>query len=201
MLEAINISYGHPGSAAALFSGFELAVESGERLALAAPSGRGKTTLCRLLSGYLKPQQGQLLLGGQPLPKRGICPVQLIDQHPELAFDPRLRMRSSLLEAGVIDVQLLQSLGIRDQWLQRFPHELSGGELQRFCVARALMTNPRFLIADEITTMLDAITQARIWQLLLDELEHRNMGLVFVSHSPSLTRRIATRVLHLGQTY
>ena len=93
--------------------------------------------------------------------------------------------------------QLLDDLGIRDEWLQRYPHELSGGELQRFCIARALATRPRYLICDEVSTMLDAVTQAHIWHVLLDYAAHENAGMLLVSHTPALTARIATREVAL----
>ena len=107
------------------------------------------------------------------------------------AVDPKLEAVS------LANDPLLVALGIQHRWLTRFPHELSGGELQRFCIARALATNPRYLVADEISTMLDALTQAQLWKFLLGEVEARNMGLVFVSHSPALTARIATRIIDL----
>ena len=169
-----------------------------ERVALSAPSGFGKTTLCRLLAGYERPQAGEILVDGAPLPKRGTCPVQLILQHPEAAVDPRMRMERTLAEAGEVPQGLLDDLGIQKRWLTRFPHELSGGELQRFCIARALMANPRYLVADEISTMLDAVTQAQIWRFLVTETKKRDVGLVFVSHSPALAERIATRTIDLG---
>lgn len=197
MLEARDITFGYPG-AKPLYSGFSLQVEPGERVALQAPSGFGKTTLCRVLAGFERPQTGQVLVDGQPLPRRGVCPVQLIQQHPEQAVDPRLRMRKTLAEAGEVPQQLLDDLGIRDEWLQRYPHELSGGELQRFCIARALAANPRYLVADEVSTMLDAVTQAQIWRFLVEETQARGIGLVFVSHSHALTERIATRVVDLA---
>ena len=92
----------------------------------------------------------------------------------------------------------LERLGIRDAWLSRFPHELSGGELQRFCIARALASRPRYLVADEISTMLDAVAQARVWHVLLEEARAHPMGILLVSHSPSLTVRVATRAVRLG---
>ena len=76
-------------------------------------------------------------------------------------------------------------------------HELSGGEMQRFCIARALGAHPSYLIADEVSTMLDAVTQAQIWRALVAEAEARAMGLIFVSHSPALAFRLATRVVEL----
>ena len=172
-------------------------MESGERVALSAPSGTGKTTLARVLAGYLAPDAGEVLVDGEPLPKCGACPVQMIWQHPEAAVDPRMRLGRTLSEAGDADPSLVSGLGIRSEWMDRYPHELSGGELQRFCIARALTADPRFLIADEMSTMLDALTQAQIWRFLVSEVDRRGIGLVFVSHSPALTERIATRIVEL----
>ena len=212
MLEARGIAFAYPGKAP-IYQGLNLSIEPGERVALQAPSGFGKTTLCRMLAGYLQPTAGQVLLDGNPLPKRGVCPVQLVWQHPEKAVDPRMRMAAMLAEAGVghkrlrslsddalsqTHRELLGRLGIRNTWLTRFPHELSGGELQRFCIARALATRPRYLIADEISTMLDAFTQAQIWHVLLEKSAAQNMGVILVSHSPNLTERVATRTVRLG---
>ena len=197
MLEARGITYACPGAARALYQGFDLAVAPDERVALCAPSGFGKTTLCRLLAGYERPQAGEVLVDGEPLPRRGACPVQMIWQHPEAAVDPRMRMGATLAEAGEVPGRLLDDLGIQKRWLSRYPHELSGGELQRFCIARALAANPRYLVADEVSTMLDAVTQAQIWRFLVAETQARGIGLVFVSHSHALTERIATRVVDL----
>ena len=197
MLEARGIPYAYPGARTPLYRDFALAVGPDERVALSAPSGFGKTTLCRMLAGYDRPQKGEILVDGAPLPKRGTCPVQLILQHPETAVDPRMRMSQTLAEAGEVPQRLLDDLGIQKRWLARFPHELSGGELQRFCIARALAANPRYLVADEVSTMLDAVTQAQIWRFLVAETQARGIGFVFVSHSHALTERIATRVVDL----
>lgn len=198
MLEVRNVSFSYPGAAQEIYSNLSLAIKPGQRIGLRAPSGFGKTTLCRLLAGYEQPTSGEVLCDGSPLPKRGVLPVQMIGQHPELALDPRMRMRDSLAEAGTVDQETLDALGIQKAWLNRFPHELSGGELQRFCIARALSAAPHYLVADEISTMLDALTQAQIWTYLLQVSEAAGMGLVFVSHSPALTKRIATETLDLA---
>jgi len=81
--------------------------------------------------------------------------------------------------------------------LNRWPHELSGGELQRICVARALNPETRFLIADEMTTMLDAILQAKIWQAVLAIASMRNLGVLVVSHDEHLLKRLCTRILRI----
>lgn len=198
MLEAKNLTfaYGHDDP---IYTGVSMRVEQDERVALQAPSGFGKTTLCQMLAGYLQPASGLVLLDGKPLPKKGPCPVQMIWQHPERVLDPRMRMRDSLAEAGETSDRILEGLGIKDRWMSRYPHELSGGEMQRFCIARALTVRPRYLIADEISTMLDAMTQAILWDFLLRETQEQGIGMVLVSHSPALTARVATRTVDLTQ--
>jgi peptide/nickel transport system ATP-binding protein len=196
MLEARDIQFAYPGQAP-LVDGFNLKVLPHERLALDAPSGVGKSTLCKLLAGYLKAHKGSVCIDGAPVPDKGVCPIQLIWQHPEQALNTHVRMKKALEEAGATDENVCERLGIRTLWLSRYPHELSGGELQRFCIARALAAQPRYLIADEISTMLDAVTQAHIWQVLQEECTTQGIGLIFVSHSPALTARIATRRITL----
>ena len=196
MLEARSITFAYQGGDS-VFRDLSLEVSPGERVALDAPSGTGKTTLCKVLGGYLRPQHGEVIVDGKPLPKRGVCPVQLVSQHPELAFDPRLRLGDSLAEAGKVSMDLLEALDADPAWLDRRPAELSGGELQRLCVARTLSARPRFLVADEISTMLDAVTQARVWHVILDWCARERAGLVFVTHSNALRTRIATRVVEL----
>jgi len=197
-LEAKNVSFRYDKKGPWILENRSLAVERGERVALFAPSGYGKTTLALLLAGYLRPNSGQILLDGAPLPNKGLCPVQLIYQHPEKAINPRWRLKRVLEESGRLDEGVLDAFGIQRAWLERFPRELSGGELQRFCVARALMSGADYLICDEISTMLDVITQAQIWNVVLTEAERRNIGLVAVTHNHHLARRIATRVVDLS---
>lgn len=275
-LEARDISFSYvPGRP--ILHDVNLVVDPGERVALTAPSGRGKTTLCRVLSGYLRPDAGTVLVDGIELSRaraarsdvpvvrtrsaraardgvpaaraqgacdgvpaasgsrgprlRGPRPVQLIWQHPEQAFDPLLRLGRSLAEGvpqraaaraggssgagslgaarsaaahsaaerldAVRDTGLLERFGIREAWLDRFPHELSGGELMRFCIVRALIAEPRYLVCDEMTAMLDAVTQAELWREVVAIASERSMGIVLVSHSPALVDRVATRLFRL----
>ena len=196
-LEAKNLSFRYARNLPWVLENRSLRVEEGERLGLFAPSGYGKTTLAMVLSGYLQPTRGEVLLDGSPLPKTGVCPVQLIYQHPEKAINPRWRLRKVLEESGQLDEAVLGAFGIEPAWLDRFPRELSGGELQRFCVARALMSGCRYLICDEISTMLDVITQAQIWNVVLSQAEKRNMAVIAVTHNRHLADRICTRGLDL----
>lgn len=199
-LEARNLSFRYDRHEPYVLKNCSLSVESGERLVLFAPSGYGKTTLARLLSGYLTPESGAVLLDGKPLPKKGFCPVQLISQHPEEAINPRWRLKRVLEESGALNDKTLHTFGIEEAWLERFPRELSSGELQRFCVARALMSGAEFLICDEISTMLDVITQAQIWNAVLAQVDKRGMGLIAVTHNMHLAERIATRIYDLAES-
>ena len=177
---------------------FELTISPGERVGLKGSSGRGKTTLCRLLAGYERPKKGEILLDGRPVGEyRGACPVQMVWQHPETVVDPLLRLRETLAEAGAIEEQMMEKLHIEKEWLERYPTELSGGELQRFCLARALRPETKILLCDEITAMLDLVTQAQIWEFLLEEAERRKMGMLVVSHSEALLEKVCTRIITL----
>lgn len=216
-LQAKGICFGYSGKQ--VLRDFNLTIEPGERVALRAPSGTGKTTLCCILAGYLQPASGTVLADGAPLPRSGASPVQLVAQHPERMMDPAIPIRRSLAEAttepedaqalasweekgdgiegGSMVPRLLESLGVQREWLERFPVELSGGELQRCCIARALMARPRYLICDEISTMLDAATQAYLWRFLIEHARANAIGMVVVTHSDALLDRIATRIVKL----
>lgn len=193
ILEGKNLTFSYDEKDGKILKNVNIQIESGERVAILGPSGFGKTTLCKILGGYLKPDSGEVLLDGEPLPSKGYCPVQMIWQHPEKAVNPRLRMRHVLLEGQQIEERIIRELGIEEDWLNRYPQELSGGELQRFCIARSLGKETKFLIADEISTMLDLITQSQIWNFLLNEVTRRKIGLIMVSHSEPLLDKIATR--------
>jgi peptide/nickel transport system ATP-binding protein len=197
-LEAKDLGFRY-GNGPWLFRGAHFTLKPGEIVGLTGSSGMGKTSFCRILSGYEQPVEGDVMIAGNPLPTKGIHPVQMVFQHPEHAVNPRWKMSKTLRESWTPDQEFLELFGIQREWLKRYPNELSGGELQRFCVARALGPNTRFLIADEMTTMLDAITQAQIWQAVLEIAKKREMGIIVVSHEPNLINRLCHKVLDLSQ--
>jgi peptide/nickel transport system ATP-binding protein len=172
-----------------------ITVDVGERVGLIGPSGCGKSTLAKILGGYITGYTGEVLFEGQPLPREGYCPVQLIYQHPEQAVNPRWKMGRTLTEAWTPDDAFLAAMGIEKEWFDRYPAELSGGEIQRFCVARALGPRTRIILADEMSTMLDVITQAQIWQAMLGIVGERGLGLLVITHNPRLAERICSRIL------
>jgi peptide/nickel transport system ATP-binding protein len=194
LLEAKKIRFGYEQKTPVL-DGVSIGVEAGECVALVGPSGCGKSTLSLILAGYLKPQSGEVRFDGKLLPSRGYCPIQLVYQHPEQALNPRWKLRDSLAEAWMPDADFIEEMGIAPQWLDRYPAELSGGEIQRLCIARALAPKTRFIIADEMSTMLDMVTQAQIWRLMLNQIEQRGLGLLAVTHSLDLAERVSTRIV------
>ena len=197
-LEGKNLFFRYDRKKPWILEDVSIKIEKGQRLAVSAPSGFGKTTLALLLAGYLEPVKGEILLDGRPLPRKGFCPVQLIYQHPEKAINPRWRLRRILEESGQRKEEVLDAFGIERNWLDRFPRELSGGELQRFCVARALLCGADYLICDEVSTMLDAITQAQLWKVILEEAKRREMGILAITHNQHLARRIAEKTIDLS---
>lgn len=198
-LEARELSFRYDNGNRQILNKMSMTLESTDRLGLIAPSGFGKTTFCKILAGYEEPDSGEVLLDGKPLSAwKGYCPVQMIWQHPELSVNPRWKMGEVLKEGDQVEKRIIDGLGIEPDWLNRYPSELSGGELQRFCIARALGQRTRFLLADEISTMLDLITQSQLWNFLLEEVKNREIGLLAVSHSEVLLERICTKIVRLN---
>lgn len=198
-LKAENISFRYHKKGPWVLRNVNFSVEASERVALVGPSGYGKSTLSKILAGYTIPEEGSILLDGEPLPTKGYCPVQMIWQHPEQAVNPRWKMEQVLKECWEPDKELLTGMGIEPEWLRRWPSELSGGELQRFCIARVLGPDTRFLICDEISTMLDVITQAQIWRLLVKHAEEKGIGMVVVTHNMDLAKQVCTRIVSLPE--
>ena len=181
-LEAKNISFKYPSAKNYLLKDVNIELDNKKIIGLIGDSGSGKSTLCKILSGYVTKYEGDVIFDGNPLPKKGFKPVQLIYQHPEKVMNPKWKMKQVLEESWDVPDDILSEFGIQKSWLTRFPQELSGGELQRFSVVRSLNPETKFLIADEMTTMLDAITQVQILDSVLKIVKKRNMGFLLVSH-------------------
>ncbi|MCC7553058.1 MAG: ATP-binding cassette domain-containing protein [Methanobacteriaceae archaeon] len=199
ILKGENISFKYPSSDNYLIKDLNISLKSSEIKGLVGDSGSGKSTLCKILAGFKK-SEGEVIIDGVKKTKKNIFnPVQLIFQHPELTMNPKWKMKDVLKESWDVDHDLIKEFGIQESWLNRWPNELSGGELQRFAVLRALSPKTKFLICDEITTMLDAVTQVQIWELVTKIAKERNIGLLVVSHDKDLVKRICDDVIYLEE--
>ncbi|MGX8693627.1 MAG: ABC transporter ATP-binding protein [Methanobrevibacter sp.] len=192
-----NISFKYPSAKKYILKDIDIYVDNKKITGLVGDSGSGKSTLCKILSGYIQRYEGRVTLNGVELPKKEFCPVQLIYQHPEKVMNPKWKMADVLGESWEVPDNLLEEFGIQKSWMTRFPQELSGGELQRFSVLRAINPKTKFLIADEMTTMLDAITQVQIIESVLKIVKERNMGFILVSHDMDLVNTICDDVIYL----
>ena len=192
-----NISFKYSSSSRQILKDVDITIDNKKILGLFGDSGSGKSSLCKILAGHIKRYEGEVKLDGNEIPNKGYDPVQLIYQHPEKVMNPKWKMHEVLEESWDVPDDLLEDFGIQKSWLNRWPAELSGGELQRFSVLRSLNPKTKFLIADEMTTMLDAITQVQIFESVLKIVKERNMGLLVVSHDKDLMDIICDEVIHL----
>ncbi len=184
------------------------ALNEGEILGVVGESGSGKSTLLRQISGLETPDSGELLLDGKPLPakrtKEDYRSIQMIFQDAVGSFHPRRKISDSIRET----VKNLVGTGVEPDWqtlctmvqlslelAERYPRDLSGGQCQRFAIARAMAVQPRILLCDEITSALDVSSQAQILRLLDQLHRSKNMSLIFVSHDLAVVRSICDRVM------
>lgn len=199
MLEVKNITFSYSNSEV-LLKDVSLSVDKGEIVGLVAPSGYGKSTLGQIIGGYIRQRSGEIIIDGKNLKEiKGFCPVQMIHQHPEKSINPNWKIRKILNEAFEVSDEIQKDFGIENFWLNKFPCELSGGELQRICIARILNDSTKYIVADEITTMLDSINQVQIITALKKYVEKSDLGILFISHNYELLSRIANRVVYLDK--
>lgn len=196
-------------------------IAPGETLGLVGESGCGKSTLARVMLGLIPPSSGKIFFKGQEvvsdrqqIKKEMRSKIQIIFQHPECALNPRMNIYKSLIEPMVIQNQvldrdglkremndLLEQVGLCKEHLNRYPHELSGGQIQRVVLARILSLKPNFIVADEPTSMLDVSVQAQVLQILKKIQMKYKMGLLFISHDLELVNWMSDRiaVMYKGQ--
>ena len=145
-----------------------------ETIHIDGKNGAGKTTLCKIICGYINNFQGDLKVEN--------ANVQYISQNPFSAIDPKLKIKETFIECGHINNEILSNLNIDQGLLNRYPFELSGGQLQKIAIARALLSNPNFLICDEITSMLDPLSTNEILTYICQFCENLKCGIIFTSH-------------------
>ena len=189
-------------------------LENGQTVGIVGESGAGKSTVGRLVLRLIEPDTGTVTFQGTPLAdvsQRSLRTMrqqmQMIFQDPFSSLDPRMVIRDAVGEPFTVHhglkgderdervVELLRRVGIREDQLDRFPREFSGGQLQRIAIARALTTDPSLIVCDEPVAALDVSIQAQVLNLLLDLQSERGLGYVFISHDLSLVRFLAHHVV------
>ena len=200
--------------------GVSLTVFKGETLSIVGESGCGKSTVGRCLLRLVEPTAGQVLFEGEDLLRMNAArlreirkDLQIIFQNPYASLNPRRTVRHILMEPlvvhGIGDAaerkerveRMMVKVGLSASQLDRYPHEFSGGQRQRICIARALMLNPKLIVADEPVSALDVSIQAQILNLLKDLQQEFGLSYVFISHDLSVVKHVSDRVavMYLGK--
>lgn len=196
-------------------SGFKLKdinfdIKEGEVVSLIGESGSGKTSISKIIVGLLK-AEGQILFKGMDIlenPKKINGKIQMIFQSPYSSLNPKYKIKDIILEGVIyqkvlekeenIDeylLNILNEVGLDKEVLNKYPHELSGGQRQRVGIARAVAVKPDLIIADEILTALDALTQIQILELFQKIKENKKISYLFISHDINVVKKISDRLL------
>ncbi|MFZ3152598.1 peptide ABC transporter ATP-binding protein [Pseudomonas sp.] len=217
---AISRGLFQPSAQVQALNGVSFELQAGKTLAVVGESGCGKSTLARALTLIEEPSSGSLQIAGQEVTgannaqrKQLRRDVQMVFQNPYASLNPRQKVGDQLGEPLLINTALsrlerrervqamMQQVGLRPEHYQRYPHMFSGGQRQRIALARAMMLQPKVLVADEPTSALDVSIQAQVLNLFMDLQEQFNTAYVFISHNLAVVRHVADDVLvmYLGR--
>jgi len=212
LVTASNLKFRYSSSGPWTINDVSLSIDSGASVGIVGESGSGKSTIIRLLSGLLTPQEGVVSANGKNLsqwskesPRELRRFGQLVFQSPRRSFDPRMRLGRALSEPiralekripNADELALWMSrVGLTPELLDRYPHQLSGGQLQRVSLARAMSIGPQLLYADEPTSSLDVSVQAQVLNLLMELRGDLGLTLVLVSHDLAVVGRMCERII------
>jgi len=219
LVKVVDITATYPGAASPVLSNVGVEIHRGETVAIVGESGSGKSTLARVITGLLPPQKGKIVFDGVELSSGysdrscdQLQKIQMIYQMADTAMNPRHRVRDILgrplqfylkLKGGKKEQRLHELMEMieldPDKFLDRFPAELSGGEKQRVCIARALAAKPDFIICDEVTSALDQLVAEGILRLLDRLQQELKLGYMFITHDIATVNAIADRVVVMLQ--
>ncbi|MFS4427224.1 peptide ABC transporter ATP-binding protein [Stutzerimonas stutzeri] len=209
-----------PHATVRALNGVSFELEAGQTLAVVGESGCGKSTLARALTLIEEPSSGSLRIAGKEVTGASKAErqqlrrdVQMVFQSPYASLNPRQKIGDQLAEPLLINTRasraerreqvqkMMQQVGLRPEHYQRYPHMFSGGQRQRIAIARAMMLNPKIVVADEPTSALDVSIQAQVLNLFMDLQEQFNTAYVFISHNLSVVQHVADQVLvmYLGR--
>ncbi|SDG61854.1 ABC transporter ATP-binding protein [Pelagibacterium luteolum] len=198
-----------PKGAIHAVDGVSFDLVAGETLAIVGESGSGKSTTARAILGLVDKQRGDIAA----TTGRSKRPIQMVFQDPFASLNPRLDVEALMAEPAIANGQkhdkalrermafLLDKVGLPEDALKRYPHQFSGGQRQRLCIARALMLNPDVVVLDEAVSALDVSVQAKVLDLLIDLQHEFRLAYLFISHDMAVVERIAHRVavMYAGQ--
>lgn len=189
-----------------------LAVQRNEFVGLAGPSGSGKTSIGKSLLNLIRTWEGDVFWNGRNIRQSSLRSLRAgfgwISQEPTLAFNPRRQIIRTLEETLAVNgrtgtghiAPLCEWMNLDPGLLDRYPFELSAGQIQRFALVRVFMLKPEFVVLDEPTSSLDPINQVQILERILDWRRQHGLSALFIAHSRRLLTRVTDRVVHLGET-
>jgi peptide/nickel transport system ATP-binding protein len=187
LLKITNLSFGYSKDKL-LYSNFNLTLKKGELVAIIGNSGSGKSTLLELIANNLKPLSGEITCGK----------IAWIFQDPYSSFHPSYKIINQILDVAVDSnySKYLAKLSLSEDNLNSLPHELSGGQLQRCSILRALLMKPELLLCDEPTSALDNVVQLETMKLLLSLLD--NLAIILITHDLDLAKWATKRIIKIG---
>ncbi len=207
VIDGLSKCYERTGHKTLAVRDVSLELHEGEILGIVGSSGSGKSTLLRLICGLEAPDEGRIYLDGRELfTRRSIADrrdIQMIFQDAVSSFHPRRTVERSIYDAFYSLMgrgaelrlsELCREVGLDSELARRYPRSLSGGQCQRFAIARAIAASPRVLLCDEITSALDVSSQAQLLALLSSLRSEKRMSMIFVSHDLALVSTLCDRV-------
>ena len=218
ILEIHDVTARYPGTNIDVLSNISIKLEKGKTVAVVGESGSGKSTLARVITGLLPPSKGTVSFRGEVLPaslkeksRDNLRSIQMIYQMADVAMNPRQRIREIIgrpvefylgktgaeNEARVLE--LMKQIEIPENFIDRFPGQLSGGEKQRICIARALAAEPELIICDEVTSALDQLVAEGILDLLQNLQNELNVSYLFITHDLATVKAIADEIVVMYQ--
>ncbi len=217
-LQVTNITARYPGTSVDVLTDININVVKGKTIAVVGESGSGKSTLARVITGLLPPSQGTVKFHGRELtaaldkrPKKDLQSIQMIYQMADVAMNPRHKIKDIIgrplefylgLKGKQRDervLELLRQIEIPEDFAERYPMQLSGGEKQRICIARALAAEPELIICDEVTSALDQLVAEGILDLLLDLQKELDVSYLFITHDIATVKAIADEIVVMYQ--
>ena len=210
-LQALSKIYGDGQFKVSALNGFDETLRPGETLSVVGLSGSGKSTLAKLLVSLETPTGGKVLLNGQSIPAKPPTGIQMVFQDPYASLNPNYKAIDAVKEvvafvdasakaAGTtedIAMKLLTEVGFDLRLSQAYPHQMSGGQRQRLCIARALASNPKVLILDEAVAALDPLVQKQVLDLLIHLQRERKLAYLFITHNLEVAEAISHRIVFL----